>query len=98
MAMGVPVVATAVGGVPELVAHGETGFLYAPGDVGALTGSLRQLLDDPALRRRMGQTARERAQRTFAPAVVGDATVAAYQELLGLPARVGSLSPIAIQA
>jgi glycosyltransferase involved in cell wall biosynthesis len=96
MAMGVPVVATSVGGIPDLVSHGETGLLYPPGDVDALTGCLRQLLMDPAFRIRLGNAARERAQRRFMPAAVGEATAAAYQHLLGLPVSVAkpSLLPI----
>jgi hypothetical protein len=46
----------------------------------------------------MGDAARERARRSFAPAVVGAATIAAYRELLGMPVSVGSPSPIAIHA
>ncbi|HET6319689.1 MAG TPA: glycosyltransferase family 4 protein [Chloroflexota bacterium] len=98
MALGVPVVATAVGGIPGMITHGQTGFLFTPGDVGALASHLRRLLTDSALRRRMGQGARQRAQRTFAPSVVGEATVAAYQELLGAPVSVHSRAPTAVHA
>jgi glycosyltransferase involved in cell wall biosynthesis len=56
-AAGLPLVATAVGAIPELVRHGETGLLLAPGDAGALAAALRQLLDEPALRRRLGEQA-----------------------------------------
>src|SRR5919201_317243 len=55
MAHGKPVVASAVGGIPELVEDGVTGFLVEPGDVDGLRGALQRLLDDPALRRRMGR-------------------------------------------
>jgi glycosyltransferase involved in cell wall biosynthesis len=55
LAAGIPVVATAVGGIPEIVADGETGLLLAaPPTVEDLTGALRRLLDDAGLRRRMG--------------------------------------------
>ena len=96
MAMGIPVVATSVGGIPELVAHGETGFLYAPGNVEALKDHLRRLMVDPALRARLGGEARRRAQRRFAPAAVGEATIAAYQHLLALPASAARRSPMPI--
>jgi glycosyltransferase involved in cell wall biosynthesis len=98
MAMGIPVVATTVGGIPELVAHGETGLLYAPGDVAALTGHLRRLLLDPALRARLGREARQRAQRRFTPAAVGEATAAAYHHLLGLPAAAARPAAAPIRA
>jgi glycosyltransferase involved in cell wall biosynthesis len=55
LATGTPVVATAVGGIPEIVTDGETGLLLAPPPtVEGLTDALRRLLDDPGLRRRMG--------------------------------------------
>ncbi len=59
-AAGLPVVAAATDGVPAVVAHGETGLLAVPGDVGAFAGCLRALLTDPARRRAMGRAARAR--------------------------------------
>lgn len=59
MATGLPVVATAVGGVPELVRDGETGLLVPPRDPGALAKTLARIADDPALRVRMGRAARD---------------------------------------
>jgi len=70
MAQGKPVVATAVGGTPELVVHGETGLLVQPGDVEALTAALAQLLADPEQARRMGEAGRERVQREFGAAAM----------------------------
>ena len=58
MALGLPVVATAVGGTPEVVRDGETGVLV-PGRYGALGASLSALARDPALRRRLGRAARQ---------------------------------------
>ena len=58
MACGVPVVTTTVGGIPELVRHEHNGLLTAPGDVPAMTSSLRRLLDDRALRDRLGRAGR----------------------------------------
>ena len=55
---GVPVVAGAVGGVPELVRDGESGVLVPPGDAPALASALLGLLDDPARRRRLAEGAR----------------------------------------
>jgi glycosyltransferase involved in cell wall biosynthesis len=58
MAAGLPVLATRVGGVPELVRDGETGLVIAPGDVAAIRDGLARLLADPALRRKMGEAGR----------------------------------------
>jgi glycosyltransferase involved in cell wall biosynthesis len=65
MAAGLPVVATAVGGVPELVVDGETGMLVPPGDERSLASALRRLLADPELRRQMGDAGRRRAEQLF---------------------------------
>jgi glycosyltransferase involved in cell wall biosynthesis len=65
MAAGLPVVASAVGGVGELVADGETGLLAPPGDAAAMAAQLERLLADPALRVAMGAAGRERALRLF---------------------------------
>ncbi len=63
MAHGRPVVATRVGGIPDLVEDGATGFLVEPGDVDGLRAALLRLLADPELRRRLGNEARRRVRR-----------------------------------
>ncbi len=60
-AHGLPIVAHAIGGVPEAVLDGETGLLVRPGDGAGLTRAFARLLDDPALRRQMGEAGRNRA-------------------------------------
>jgi glycosyltransferase involved in cell wall biosynthesis len=65
MAAGLPVVASAVGGVPELVEDGVTGVLVPPGDPAALAAALDRLLADPDLRRRMGAAGRARVRARF---------------------------------
>ena len=65
MAAGLPVVASSVGGVPELVADGETGLLVPPGDPAAMAAALGRLLEDVDLRRRLGAAGRDRALRCF---------------------------------
>lgn len=65
MAAGVPVVASDVGGVPELVVHEETGLLVPAGDRVALASALARLLAEPDLRRRLGSAGRVRAETTF---------------------------------
>ena len=61
MAAGLPVVATAVGGIPELVRHGDTGLLVGPADAGNLAIAVDGLLDDPPWAASLGARARERA-------------------------------------
>ena len=69
MACGRPVVASATGGLPEVVIDGETGLLVPAGDVDALRDALRALLSDPVLRRRLGEAARRRARLFTASAI-----------------------------
>jgi glycosyltransferase involved in cell wall biosynthesis len=57
LAVGTPVVATAVGGVPELVRDGENGLLVPPGNADALAGAIRRIVDEPDLRERLAQAA-----------------------------------------
>lgn len=64
-AAGLPVVAAAHGGVTEIVRHGVTGMLVAPGHPGALALALRRLADDPALARRMGEAGRRDVAERF---------------------------------
>ncbi len=81
MAAHVPVVATAVGGVPELVEDGRTGLLVPAGDITALSGAMRALAGDPERRRRMGEAAAERAVR-FDAGVMVDAYAALFERLI----------------
>ncbi len=82
MAHGRPVVASAVGGLLDLVVEGETGLLVPPGDVAALRAALERLLGDPALRARMGAAARERVRERFSWRAATEATLAAYEDAL----------------
>jgi 2-deoxystreptamine N-acetyl-D-glucosaminyltransferase/2-deoxystreptamine glucosyltransferase len=82
MAHGRPVVASAVGGLLDIVVDGETGLLVPPGDVGALRGALERLLGDADLRRGLGDAGRRRALEHFAWPAVTDATIAAYEDAL----------------
>ena len=65
MATGVPVVASAVGGIPEVVVHGETGYLAPVGDVERMAEYALQVLRDPALKQRICKAARQRAAEHF---------------------------------
>ncbi|HOJ20800.1 MAG TPA: glycosyltransferase, partial [Armatimonadota bacterium] len=65
MASGLPVVASRVGAIPELVVEGETGFLVPPGDADALAQAVNLLLDESGLRERMGRAGWQRAREEF---------------------------------
>ena len=65
MASGTPVVATAVGGIPEIVVDGDCGLLVEPGSAAAIAGAVNHLLDRPMLRRRMGRRARRLVEERF---------------------------------
>jgi glycosyltransferase involved in cell wall biosynthesis len=82
MAHGKPVVASAVGGIPELVEDGVTGYLVEPGDVTGLRTAIERLLADPALRRRLGRAARKRVAERCSWERVTAATLESY----GVPA------------
>ena len=80
MAYGRPVVASAVGGLLDLVVDGETGLLVPPRDPAALRSALERALGDPDLRRRLGAAARERIRERFSWDAVLDATIELYRE------------------
>ena len=65
MATGLPVLATSVGGTPDVIAHGENGYLIPPDDLPALQTGLIALLNDPSLCARLGMQARRRIQKDF---------------------------------
>jgi len=85
MAVGRPVVATRVGGLPELVSDGETGLLVPPADPARLAEALVRLIREPDLAGRLGARARLRAARAFALDQVVAAIAAVYAEVLGRP-------------
>lgn len=82
MAAGLPVVATAVGGTPEVVEEGVTGLLVPPGDPKALAEAITHLLQDPGLRQQMGQAGQKRVLQHFSIARVVERTQNLYQQLL----------------
>src|SRR5918995_748953 len=85
MAHGRPVVASAVGGLLDLVSDGVTGFHVPPGDVPALRDALERLLADRELRRRFGGAGRERVRERFSWSAVTASTVAAYADACAGP-------------
>lgn len=83
-ASGLPVVGTNVGGVSEMMRDGQTGILVAPKDGQALTEALRRLIDDAALRQRMGQAGWRmvREEGVFSPERLAENTEAVYRKWL----------------
>jgi glycosyltransferase involved in cell wall biosynthesis len=80
MAQSRPVVATAVGGTPELVLDGETGLLVPPGDAGALARALGTVLRDPELARRLGEAGRRRVLASFSLSAMTDRVLGLYEQ------------------
>jgi len=92
MACGVPVVATTAGAFPEVIKDGLTGLLVPPADPAALADAIARLMNDPALRRRMGEAGRARIEEHFTWRQTALKTAALYEEVLGPPA-VGRPEP-----
>jgi len=84
MAAGVPVIASAVGGLPEVLDRGNAGLLVPPGDPGALADAIRELAGSPDKRSRLAGAARIRAAR-YDENVMIDRLDTLYRELLGRP-------------
>jgi glycosyltransferase involved in cell wall biosynthesis len=82
MACGLPAVATRVGGVPDVVVEGSTGWLVPPKDPGAMAEKILMLLADPAARRTMGAAGRARIEQQFTPARVKQKLEALYDRKL----------------
>ena len=89
-----PIVATRVGGVPDLIEDGVHGLLVDPGDVPALTAAIRRMLADPGAARRMGEAARERRRHEFTVDLMVRRFEALYERLVegaGPPERFEQL-------
>jgi glycosyltransferase involved in cell wall biosynthesis len=81
-ACGVPIVGAGVGGIPEVVRHGETGYLTDPGDAGATGDFLARLLEDPARRRAFGEAGRHDVEQRFSIPSMVAGNRAVYTQLL----------------
>jgi glycosyltransferase involved in cell wall biosynthesis len=81
MASGTPVIASRIGGLPEVIEDGRTGFLVPPGDVAALHDRLDQIVRDPGLGQRLGANARSAVLDRFTWAKVAERCLAAYADL-----------------
>ncbi len=86
-AAAVPIVASRAGGLPEAVADGVSGLLVPAGDAEALGAALRRLLEDAALRRRLGEAGRARILSEFSIDAMVEANLAVYRGVLAARAR-----------
>jgi glycosyltransferase involved in cell wall biosynthesis len=86
MAAGVPLVASAAGGIPDQVRHGKEGLLAPPGDTEAIADALIDLLRDPAYARSLGEAGRQRATSEFSHKTMVQQIENVYREVLGLSA------------
>jgi alpha-maltose-1-phosphate synthase len=84
MACGTPVVASRVGGIPEVVVDGETGWLVPPGEPAALAEALRGALADPARAKRMGEAGRRRVEAHFSWDRIAERTLAVYGDAIAV--------------
>jgi glycosyltransferase involved in cell wall biosynthesis len=83
MSYGCPIVATNVGGIPEMIQDGVNGLLCEPSDPECLAQKIRILIEDPALRQRLGQAARKSyEQGPYQPAAVANHFISVYQDVL----------------
>ncbi len=80
-----PVVATSVGGIPEIIRNGETGLLVRPSDPPSLAQAIAEILDRPALAARLGQAAQALVQREFSPRTQTSKVIGLYRQLLATP-------------
>jgi glycosyltransferase involved in cell wall biosynthesis len=80
-AHGVPVVAAAVGGLPEVISHGVNGYLVSPGDTASMADHVVSLLADGVLRNRLGAHGREQVERAFSLRARRAALTALYEEV-----------------
>jgi glycosyltransferase involved in cell wall biosynthesis len=87
MAMNLPVIASRIGGLEEVVEHGRTGLLVAPGDAVVLADAIQRLTEDPGMRKEMGAAGRQRVESRFGLDSTIRRTEDLYLDLLnsGLP-------------
>jgi len=90
LALARPVIASPVGGIPEVVLHGKTGLLCPPGDAPAYADALAKLAGDPDLRERMGKAGRELVLSGYTAAAMSDRTEAFYSRLASVKGISGS--------
>ena len=82
MASGLPVVASAVGGLPDVVGHGSAGVLVPPDDPQALADAVKALLDDPVEASRLAKAGRARVEAEYSVDAMVDGVEAVYRSLI----------------
>ncbi|MDO4636250.1 MAG: glycosyltransferase [Lautropia sp.] len=81
LGLGLPVLATRVGGTPEVIEHGQDGMLIEPTDTQALAHAMLQLIDDPTMRRTLGQAGREKVLKQYSPPAMVSAMLKEYSRV-----------------
>jgi glycosyltransferase involved in cell wall biosynthesis len=82
MAVGLPVIASRVGGVPDLITDGETGLMFDPLNPSSMRGATERILSDAGLRNRLGEAAKREARERFHPEVIARAHLDIYCKVL----------------
>lgn len=82
MAVGLPVIGTAVGGIPDMIQDKITGYVIPPDNVEMLANKIRELLQNKELRETMGRAARQQAKKNYGSAMVASQNMAAFEEVL----------------
>lgn len=90
MSLGVPVIATCVAGVPEMITDEETGILIPPGNVDAISQAIRRLLSNSSLRKFLGEKGRERVLREFSKTAMLEKIYSIYDSILGVSVATGN--------
>ena len=82
MSYGKPVLATNIGGIPEFMDHGETGYLYRVGETSLFAQKIIKLMKDPSLVQKLGTTAQERAREAFSSAKIVEEYLEYYRQII----------------
>lgn len=96
MAWGMPVVASQIGGIPDIIADGREGLLIKPGDIAGLREAMRQLLQDDDTRRKMGLASRNRIKRAFSAEAIMPKVDLLYEQYCEI--RIASNSTFNLQS
>ena len=81
MGYGYPILATNIASIPEMVKHGENGYLFEPGDIRAMTLFIQNLCEDVSLREKMGRRSQELVKEKFESTKIVDQLVSIYENL-----------------
>jgi glycosyltransferase involved in cell wall biosynthesis len=81
-AAGIPIIASRVGGIPEIVLDGLNGYLVEVGDIGAMTDRVRKILTEPATAKRLGSAGLKMVQSRFSTAAMVNGNLSVYRDVL----------------